>query len=182
MAWHPCSPFLPVCLLSGCIPAPPRAQASPQRDTADLAFVCEWRPRPPITKRVIVDLSLHAGQFNRTPTADDIRAVEAAGGRVVYQFRAALLRAELDTGSVHALVNDSSGPLLTQTGWAQLVAALKETHGVGNTIGMFLILLLTVPVYAVLGAAIASGIGGLNWTIVHWCTRQDRHTGRLTSA
>jgi len=74
------------------------------------------------------------------------------------------------------------GPLLTQTGWAQLVAALKETHGVGNTIGMFLILLLTVPVYAVLGAAIASGIGGLNWTIVHWCTRQDRHTGRLTSA
>jgi hypothetical protein len=58
---------------------------------------------------VIVDLSLHAGQFNRTPTADDIRAVEAAGGRVVYQFRVALLRAELDTGAVRALVNDSSG-------------------------------------------------------------------------
>ena len=109
MAWHPCSPFLPVCLLGGCIPAPPRAQASPQRDTADLAFVCEWQPRPPITKRVIADLSLHAGQFNRTPNADDIRAVEAAGGRVVYQFRVALLRAELDTGAVHAVVNDSSG-------------------------------------------------------------------------
>jgi len=58
---------------------------------------------------VIVDLSLHAGQFNRTPNADDIRAVEAAGGRVVYQFRVALLRAELDTGAVRALVSDSSG-------------------------------------------------------------------------
>jgi hypothetical protein len=109
MAWNPCSPFLPVCLLSGCILAPLRAQASQERDTADLALVCEWQPRPPITKRVIVDLSLHAGQSNRTPNADDIRAVEAAGGRVVYQFRVALLRAELDTGAVRALVNDSSG-------------------------------------------------------------------------
>src|SRR2546427_3880468 len=97
-------------LVSGCILAPLRAQTSPQtRDTADLAFVCEWQPRSPITKRVIVDLSLHAGQFNRTPNADDSRAVEAAGGRVVYQFRVALLRAELDTGAVRALVNDSSG-------------------------------------------------------------------------
>ena len=109
MPWNPCSCLLPVCLLSGCILAPLRAQASQQRDTVHLDFVCEWQPRPPITKRVIVDLSLHAGQFNRTPNADDIRTVEAAGGRVVYQFRVALLRAELDTGAVRALVSDSSG-------------------------------------------------------------------------
>ncbi|TMI76529.1 MAG: hypothetical protein E6H05_03435 [Bacillati bacterium ANGP1] len=92
-------------LVSGCILAPLRAQTSPQtRDTADLAFVCEWQPRPPITRRVIVDLSLHAGQFNRTPNGEDVRAVQAAGGRVLYQFRVALLRAELDTGAVRALV------------------------------------------------------------------------------
>src|SRR5256712_12890031 len=92
-------------LVSGCTLAPLRAQTSPQtRDTADLAFVCEWQPRPPITRRVIVDLSLHAGQFNRTPNGEDVRAVQAAGGRVLYQFRVALLRAELDTGAVGALV------------------------------------------------------------------------------
>src|SRR5881296_3035261 len=92
-------------LLGACVPGPPRGQAPSQaRDTAARDFVCDWQPRPPITKRVVVDLSLHAGQFNRTPNADDIRAVEAAGGRVVYQFRVALLRAELDTGAVHALV------------------------------------------------------------------------------
>ena len=109
MASNPCSSLLPVCLLSGCILAPLRAQASQQRDTAHLDFVCEWQPRPPITKRVIVDLSLHAGQFNRTANADDIRAVEAARGRVLYQFRVALLRAELDTNAVRALVADSPG-------------------------------------------------------------------------
>ena len=74
------------------------------------------------------------------------------------------------------------GPLLTQAGWAQLAAGLQDSHGVGNTIGAFLILLLTVPVYAAIGQAIALGIGGLNWTIVRWCTRGDRHTVRLTSA
>ncbi len=109
MAWNPCSPLLPVWLLSGCIVAALRLQTSQQRDTVHLDFVCEWQPRPPITKRVIVDLSLHAGQFNRTPNADDIRAVEAAGGRVLYQFRVALLRAELDTAAVRALVADSPG-------------------------------------------------------------------------
>src|SRR5438093_11967752 len=108
MAWNPCSPLLPVWLLSGCIVPALRLQTSQQRDTVHLDFVCEWQPRPPITKRVIVDLSLHAGQFNRTPNADDIRAVEAAGGRVLYRFRVALLRAELDTAAVRALVAGST--------------------------------------------------------------------------
>ncbi len=40
----------------------------------------------------------------RYPNAEDVRAVQAAGGRVLYQFRVALLRAELDTGAVRALV------------------------------------------------------------------------------
>ena len=33
-----------------------------------------------------------------------VAAVQAAGGRVLYQFRVALVRAELDTGAVRALV------------------------------------------------------------------------------
>src|SRR6267143_5681786 len=93
-----------------CIGNPLLAQAAPVvKFWAELGFVCEWEPRPPITKRVIVDLSLGAGNYGRMPNAEDIRAVEAAGGRVVYQFRVALLRAELDTGAVRALVSDSSG-------------------------------------------------------------------------
>ena len=54
--------------------------------------------------RISVDLSLHVDQFKNAPSADDIRAVQAAGGRVLYTFRVALLRAELDTGAVRALV------------------------------------------------------------------------------
>jgi hypothetical protein len=81
------------------------AQAAPVvKFWAELGLVCEWEPRPPITKRVIVDLSLRASNYGRMPNAEDVRAVQAAGGRVLYQFRVALLRAELDTGAVRSLV------------------------------------------------------------------------------
>jgi hypothetical protein len=76
-----------------------------RRDTADLWFLCGWEPRPPTSRRVVVDLSLQAGHFNRTPNADDIRAVQAAGGHVLYRFRVALLRADLDTGAIRDLVD-----------------------------------------------------------------------------
>jgi hypothetical protein len=103
MGWNTSS-FLPALFLSGCILTPLCAQTEP-RDTAHLWFLCGWEPRPPTTRRVIVDLSLQAEQFNRTPSPEDIRAVQAAGGHVLYQFRVALLRAELDTGAIRDLVD-----------------------------------------------------------------------------
>jgi len=89
---------------------PLRGQAPSQAPdtTADaMAFVCDWHPRPPLPKRVVVDLLLESGNFNRTPNVEDLHAVRAVGGRVLYQFRVALLRAELDTGALRAL---STGP------------------------------------------------------------------------
>ena len=107
------------------------AQAVPQaRDTALWGFICGWQPRAPQTKRVIVDLLLHAGQFNRTPNADDIRAVQAADGRVLYKFRVALLRAELDTGAVRALV---AGP----TAVANAAWAVHDTSKIDADVQIF---------------------------------------------
>lgn len=97
-------------LLCGWVPGPLRGQApsrAPDTTVDAMAFVCDWHPRPPLPKRVVVDLLLESGNFNRTPNAEDIRAVRAVGGRVLYQFRVALLRAELDTGALRAL---STGP------------------------------------------------------------------------
>src|SRR5258706_8571045 len=105
MSWSMRSSLLVWPFVIACIGTPLLAQAAPVvKFWAELGFVCEWEPRPPITKRVIVDLSLRASNSGRLPNAEDIRAVEAAGGRVLYQFRVALLRAELDTGAVRALV------------------------------------------------------------------------------
>ena len=93
------------------------AQAVPQaRDSALWGFICGWEPQAPQTRRIIVDLLLHAGNSGRTPNADDLRAVQTAGGRVLYRFRVALLRAEMDTGAVRALV---AGPTaIANAAWA----------------------------------------------------------------
>ena len=105
MSWSKRSCLLVLPFVVACIATPLLAQATPVKELyPELAFVCEWEPRPPITKRVIVDLSLGASNYGRMPNAEDVRAVQAAGGRVLYQFRVALLRAELDTGAVRALV------------------------------------------------------------------------------
>ena len=103
MGWNTTS-FLAALFLSGYILTPLCGQTEP-RDTTDLWFLCGWGPRAPTTRRVIVDLSLQAGQLNRMPNRDDIRTVQAAGGRVLYQFRVALLRADLDTGAIRDLVD-----------------------------------------------------------------------------
>jgi hypothetical protein len=93
------------------------AQAVPQpQDSALWGYICGWQPRAPQAQRIIVDLLLDAGNSGRTPNADDIRAIQAAGGRVLYKFRVALLRAELDTGAVRALV---AGPTaIANAAWA----------------------------------------------------------------
>jgi hypothetical protein len=54
-----------------------------------------------------VDLRLRSGNKNRVPTAEDVRAVEAAGGRVVHRFHVAVLRAVLDTAAVRGLMRGS---------------------------------------------------------------------------
>jgi hypothetical protein len=105
MSWSKRSSLLVSPFVIACIGTPLLAQAVPVvKFWAEFGFVCEWEPRPPITKRVIVDLSLGASNYGRMPNAEDVRAVQAVGGRVLYQFRVALLRAELDTGAVRALV------------------------------------------------------------------------------
>src|SRR2546426_2079581 len=105
MRWSKRSSLLVSPFVIACIGPPLLAKGAPVvKFWADLGFVCEWEPRPPITNRVIVDLSLRASNYGRMPNAEDVRAVQAAGGRVLYQFRVALLRAELDTGAVRALV------------------------------------------------------------------------------
>jgi hypothetical protein len=80
------------------------AQMEPE-DTPELLFLCGWASGPPATRRLIVDLVLEVGQLNRAPNANDIRAVQAAGGQVLYQFRVALLRADLDTGAIRHLID-----------------------------------------------------------------------------
>src|SRR5439155_23645692 len=105
MSWSKRSSLLVSPFVIACIGTPLLAQAAPVvKFWAELGFVCEWEPRPPITKRVVVDLSLGASNHGRMPNAEDVRAVEAAGGRVLCEFRVALLRAELVTGAVCARV------------------------------------------------------------------------------
>jgi hypothetical protein len=101
--WSPTS-FLPGFLLCGWIFSPLHAQMERQ-DTPELLFLCGWESGPPVTRRLIVDLALDAGHLNRTPNVDDIRAVRAAGGHVLYQFRVAQLRADLDTGAIRDLID-----------------------------------------------------------------------------
>ena len=103
MRWSITS-FLPGFLLCGCIFTSLHAQTERQ-NTPELLFLCGWESGPPATRRVIVDLALEAGHLNRTPNADDIRAVQAAGGHVLYRFRVALMRADLDTGAIRDLID-----------------------------------------------------------------------------
>ncbi len=93
-------------LLGGWFARPLQSQArSPSSDTANRPeFICDWTPGPPVARRLVVDLLLESGQFNRTPSLDDVRAVQAAGGRVLHTFHVAVLRAELDTAAVRFLV------------------------------------------------------------------------------
>ena len=107
------------------------AQAVPQGpDSALWGFICGWQPRAPQAQRIIVDLLLYAGNSGRIPNADDIRAVEAAGGRVLYKFRVALLRVELDTGAVRAL---AAGP----TAIANAAWAVHDTSKVDADVQIF---------------------------------------------
>jgi hypothetical protein len=62
------------------------------------------------------------------------------------------------------------GPLLTPSGWSQLTGSLNAPHGVGNTIGAFIILALTVPAYAAVGAVVATWVAGINWIVYYFTT------------
>ncbi len=58
---------------------------------------------------LVVDLRLRSGNGNRTPTADDERAVTELGGRVLYRFHVAVLRALVDTTALRALLGARNG-------------------------------------------------------------------------
>lgn len=73
------------------------------------SFICDWAPHPPARTRIIADLSLRAGEYNRIATAVDSAAVESSGGRVLYAFSVARLRVELDTSAVRALIQSPGG-------------------------------------------------------------------------
>jgi hypothetical protein len=111
--------WLAAIVATACSAPPPRRGAD--RPTADpLSGVreerfsylrgCGWMPRGgPRVARAVVDLRLRSAHANRTPSADDVRAVERVGGRVLHRFNVALLRAELDTAGIRALVEEPNG-------------------------------------------------------------------------
>jgi len=91
---------------------PVSAQAEPVAPPADriltapLSFDCAWRPHPPPTSRVLVDLVLR-----RDATGPDERAasgvldaVRRAGGTIHHSFHLPMIRVELDTASVRHLI------------------------------------------------------------------------------
>jgi hypothetical protein len=71
-----------------------------------LVFDCSWFPHPPRAERVLVDLVLarEADDRNLRPTPDELAAVRAAEGMVQHIFQVPMIRAELDTSAVRALI------------------------------------------------------------------------------
>src|SRR5262245_37933166 len=89
-------------ILCGVVPGL-NAQAAPD------AILC-WSSRSfGSNPRLVVDLRLRSGNENREPSADDIHAVTALGGIVLYRFKVAVLRASLDTSALRQLLGARSG-------------------------------------------------------------------------
>jgi hypothetical protein len=111
--------WLAAIVATACSGPPPRRGAdSPSADPPSGARKerfsylrgCGWMSQGgPRVARAVVDLRLRSGHRNRTPSDDDVRAVERVGGRVLHRFNVALLRAELDTAGIRALVEAPNG-------------------------------------------------------------------------
>jgi len=56
---------------------------------------------------VVADLRLRSGNGNRIPAETDVNRIQATGGTVLHRFNVALVRARVDTGSLHGLVSRS---------------------------------------------------------------------------
>jgi len=56
---------------------------------------------------VVADLHLRSGNGNRFPADSDVKRIQATGGTVLHRFNVALVRARVDTGSLHGLVSSS---------------------------------------------------------------------------
>lgn len=74
------------------------AQAAPD------AILC-WSSRILGSRqRIIVDLRLKSDSGNRQPSSEDVGAIAALGGTVLYRFNVAVLRASLDTAALRQLL------------------------------------------------------------------------------
>ena len=86
--------------------------SSPTDTDAQLARIIEqhyrfacgaWSPSRPLDGRALLDLRLWQESTDSAPAPALVRAIEAAGGRVVYRFHGPMVRAELDVAAVPGL-------------------------------------------------------------------------------
>src|SRR5262245_66006453 len=60
-------------------------------------------------RRLVMDLRLKSGNENRVPSSEDVAAVTAVGGNVLYRFHVEVLRVVVDSGAVRALFAERRG-------------------------------------------------------------------------
>lgn len=82
---------------------------------------CPFEPPPFEAERIPVDLRLRK-DGSLEPAEEDIRRIEAVGGRVLYLFNVAVVRAEVDVAQLPSLIE---GPNRVAD-WAVAVAELEN--------------------------------------------------------
>ncbi|CAN5145691.1 hypothetical protein BH20GEM2_BH20GEM2_07290 [soil metagenome] len=76
----------------------------PARRTERLMFVCDWTPERPTAERIVADVRLRSGDANRVPTDQELEALRRAGARILHVFNVAMVRAEISTDRIPALI------------------------------------------------------------------------------
>jgi hypothetical protein len=102
------------CMALGC--ASPGAPDKPvELVTSQYQFACRaWTPSAPPVTRTLIDVRLAQIDTAQRPAADLVRAVVAAGGRIVYEFHGPMVRAELDVAAVPSLAALNSAITVVQ--------------------------------------------------------------------
>ena len=91
------------------VAAPSRASAQPPATTERLAMYCALDRSLGPSRELVVDLRLRTGRTGRPPNGADSAAVRRAGGRPLYAFHVAVLRAAVDTTALRALLASRGG-------------------------------------------------------------------------
>ncbi|MBA2243943.1 MAG: hypothetical protein H0W11_03235 [Gemmatimonadetes bacterium] len=76
----------------------------PARRTERLMFVCDWTPERPTAERIVADVRLRSGDASRVPTDQELEALRRAGARILHVFNVAMVRAEISTDRIPALI------------------------------------------------------------------------------
>ena len=117
-------------------------------------FACNaWTPVPPPATRTLLDIRSSQNGTDLEPSVELVRAIERAGGRVVYRYNGPMVRAELNVAAVARL------PVVD---FAQ-TAADPDAHDVR------MIVLLSHPVTAADVQAVEA-LGGRvlsQWTVIN---------------